>query len=238
MDPKSNTLMTKILCIETATDICSVAVSIDGVLASLVESNDQNSHSEKLTVFIEEALAKAGVPLTELSAVAVSMGPGSYTGLRIGVSTAKGFCFGLNIPLIAISTLQSIAWGAKKFMPKNTEVIIPMIDARRMEVYNAHYSSEILPINEVKATVIDDEYITQFDTSLNTLLCGNGAFKCVESMGGLPNITIVNSHCSAENMTVLAQQKFDCEEFESVPYFEPFYLKDYIAAQSYVKGLR
>ncbi len=230
--------MTNILCIETATEVCSVAVSIDGKLSAVVETVDPNSHSEKLTIFIEKVIADAKISLKQLDAVAVSMGPGSYTGLRIGVATAKGFCYGLNIPLIAIPTLQAISWGAKQFADTDTQFIVPMIDARRMEVFFAQYTMDLESVEETKPLIIDDEYKAKLDPSTHYLFCGNGANKCEQIMHDFSNVKISNTLSSAANMVELAQQKFVTNQFEDLAYFEPLYVKEYIAAQSYVKGLR
>lgn len=228
--------MTNILCIETATEVCSVAVSVNGKMVSLRETTDQNSHSERLTVFIQEAIKEANLTLKDIDAVAVSMGPGSYTGLRIGVSAAKGFCFGLGVPLIAVSTLESIAYGAKE----KTEgaLIVPMIDARRMEVYTAIYNSNAELTTKIEAVVVDEDYVKTLSADNHYVMCGNGAPKCQEVLGNLPNVRFEEVSCSAEYLTNIAFQKYNREEFEDVAYFEPFYLKDFIAAQSYVKGLR
>ncbi len=228
--------MVNILCIETATEVCSVAVSVNGKLVSIRETVDQNSHSEKLTLFIQEVIKEANLSLNDIHAVAVSMGPGSYTGLRIGVSTAKGFCFGLGVPLIAISTLQSIAFGARE--NENNCIIVPMIDARRMEVYTALFDSNANLTTKIEAVVIDNEYLSTLNPDNSYLLCGNGAPKCAEIFQNISNIKIKNTVCSSAHLTELAFQKYNNEEFEDVAYFEPFYLKDFIAAQSYVKGLR
>jgi tRNA threonylcarbamoyladenosine biosynthesis protein TsaB len=229
--------MTNILCIETATEVCSVAVSIDGKCASIRHTTDQNSHSERLTVFVNEVLNEASLSLTDLNAVAISMGPGSYTGLRIGTSAAKGFCFGLNIPLIAISTLQAIANGAKPFV-NEAETIVPMIDARRMEVYSTWFSSMLHQQKEIEAVIVDQEYLEALSSDRQFVMCGNGAAKCAQLLLPHEHARIVDIACSSAYMCDLAYQKFICHEFENVAYFEPFYLKEFIAAKSHVKGLR
>lgn len=228
--------MTNILCIETATEICSVAVSINGKMVSLRETTDQNSHSERLTTFIQEAIKEANLNLKDIDAVAVSMGPGSYTGLRIGVSAAKGFCFGLGVPLIAVSTLESIAFGVKD--NADGALIVPMIDARRMEVYTAIYNSNAELTTKIEAEVVDEDYVKTLSADNNYVMCGNGAPKCQEVLSNLPNVRFEEVLCSAKFLTEIAFQKYNREEFEDVAYFEPFYLKDFIAAHSYVKGLR
>jgi tRNA threonylcarbamoyladenosine biosynthesis protein TsaB len=230
--------MTKILCLETATEICSVAISINGQVVGLKETSDQNSHSEKLTVFIAELLEECGLSIRDIDAVAVSMGPGSYTGLRIGTSSAKGFCYALDIPLIAVSTLQAIANGAKNLVKTNGIQIIPMIDARRMEVYTATYDVDLSIIEAVRAVVVDEYFVEQLSKASPMFFCGNGALKCASILEIIPNVIIQDLPCSASFMASIAQEKFSNQQFEDVAYFEPFYLKDFIAAQSYVKGLR
>jgi tRNA threonylcarbamoyladenosine biosynthesis protein TsaB len=230
--------MTKILCIETATEICSVAISLNNNLINYREACDQNSHSEKITIFVEEILAESSIKLTEIDAIAISMGPGSYTGLRIGTSTAKGFCFALNIPLIAVSTLQAIAFGAKKYNTTTNGLIIPMIDARRMEIYTATYASDLAVVEDVKSVVVDDEYIQTLPSDIPLIFCGNGVPKCTSLLEQKSNAILTNIGSSARYMAELAFEKYNKEQFEDVAYFEPFYLKDFIAAKSYVKGLR
>ena len=147
--------MPLILSLETATTNCSVALASDGKVVASRSINSGYSHSEKINVFIQEVIAQAGVTLKDLQAVAVSSGPGSYTGLRIGISTAKGLCYALDIPLIAINTLDAMAQG---FNARKDELIVPMIDARRMEVYSAVYDSEKKRVSEIEAIVVDNQY--------------------------------------------------------------------------------
>ena len=149
--------MPLILSLETATTNCSVALASDGKVVASRSINSGYSHSEKINVFIEEVIAQAGVTLKDLQAVAVSSGPGSYTGLRIGISTAKGLCYALDIPLIAINTLDAMAQG---FNARKDELIVPMIDARRMEVYSAVYDSEKKRVSEIEAIVVDNQYLS------------------------------------------------------------------------------
>lgn len=230
--------MTKILCIETATEVCSVAISVDGVSVQYRETSDQNSHSERLTVIIVELLKACSLTVSDLDAVAVSMGPGSYTGLRIGTSTAKGFCYGLGIPLIAISTLEAIANGAKQSLPENQGVFIPMIDARRMEVYTATYAHDLSLLDEVQAKIVDEEFVKSLSSETSMIFCGNGVEKCKSLLQNLPHAIFAEGISSARFMADLVYEKFKKEQFEDVAYFEPFYLKEFIAAKSYVKGLR
>lgn len=230
--------MTNILCIETATEICSVALSIDGKMVSCRETSDLNSHSERLTVFIAEILSESNISIRNLDAVAISMGPGSYTGLRIGTSTAKGFCFALDIPLIAVSTLASIANGARQRYDTVGKLLIPMIDARRMEVYMAVYADDLSLIDEVKAVVVDEDFLQTLEGSTSMVFCGNGVEKCADLLRQHPKMELTDVLSSAAFMADIAYEKFNNQQFEDLAYFEPFYLKDFIAAQSYVKGLR
>ena len=237
--------MTLILHIETATQVCSVALSANGSITQLRESSEKNSHSATVTVFIEEVMKNAGIPFSALDAVAVSKGPGSYTGLRIGVSTAKGICYALDKPLIAISTLQSLAAGAKKGLesrhvgtPALPVLLCPMIDARRMEVYNAIYDMKLKPSRDIRAEIIDE---TSFATELeqhHIWFFGDGADKCKPLLHSHPHAHFIDDfQLSAVYMACLAEEKFDQSEFEDVVYFEPYYLKDFIPGIAKVKGL-
>ena len=166
--------MATILCIETTTTNCSVALSIDGIVVSLKEENDKKySHAEKLHLFIEEVLVKSEITKDKLDAIAVSKGPGSYTGLRIGVSAAKGLCFALEIPLISIPTLEALAYQVK-----NTDgIIVPMLDARRLEVYSAVFSKDKIQIRATRAEVLDDHSFTNYLNDHTIYLIGNGVEK-------------------------------------------------------------
>jgi tRNA threonylcarbamoyladenosine biosynthesis protein TsaB len=233
--------MATILHIETATQVCSVALSAGGVISHIRESREKNSHSATVTVFIEEVMKSACLPFTALDAVAVSMGPGSYTGLRIGVSTAKGVCYALDRPLIAISTLQSLAAGMtlEMEMPSQKILLCPMIDARRMEVYNALYHTDLEIARDIRAEIIRE---TSFEAELEqhqVWFFGDGAEKCRPLLGKHPNARFVDDfHLSASFMVKLAEEKFNRHEFEDVVYFEPYYLKDFIPGIPKVKGLR
>ncbi|TFG78029.1 MAG: tRNA (adenosine(37)-N6)-threonylcarbamoyltransferase complex dimerization subunit type 1 TsaB [Flavobacteriales bacterium] len=216
--------MAQILNIETATTNCSVGVAKDGVIMALKEDNSPNySHSEQLHRFIEEVLADAGLNFSDLDAIAVSKGPGSYTGLRIGVSAAKGLCFSLDLPLIAIPTLESMAQQATK-----RAFIIPMLDARRMEVYAAVFDQNLQMVRETRAEIIDDHSFEAFIQKGEVLFLGSGAQKCKEVLSG-PNIYF-NSEAvpSAREMAALSYRKFLTKKFEDVAYFEPLYLKDFL----------
>ena len=216
--------MALILNIETATKNCSVALSKDGRTLAIRELSEQNfSHAEKLHVFIEELFAESHLKLQDLSAIAVSQGPGSYTGLRIGVSAAKGLCYALSIPLIAVDTLEILA---RKINISNG-TILPMIDARRLEVYSAFFDSNYAKIRETKAEIIDENSFQEETEILH--LIGDGAMKFKEILTGekfkyYPEMQFP----SATEMSLISFQKFQNKQFEDVAYFEPFYLKDFV----------
>ena len=216
--------MALILNIETATKNCSVALSKDGKTLAIRELSEQNySHAEKLHVFIEELLLETNVALKDLKAISVSQGPGSYTGLRIGVSSAKGLCYALSIPLIAVDTLEILA---RKINISNG-TILPMIDARRLEVYSAFFDSNYAKIREIKAEIIDKNSF-QDETEILHLI-GDGAMKFKEILTDekfkyYPEIQFP----SAAEMSLISFQKFQNNQFEDVAYFEPFYLKDFV----------
>ncbi len=229
--------MAIILHIETATEVCSVAVANNYKLLALKETEGGNSHSANLTIFIEEVMKQAGLTLKDLDAVAVSKGPGSYTGLRIGVSVAKGFCYGLDIPMIAVDTLKAMAWSASD--GNDADVLYcPMIDARRMEVYAAIYDKNNNTFREVKADIVDELTYKEYLDKNIVMFFGNGAEKCREILTAHPNARILdNNFTSSVGMITLAADKYEHKQFEDVAYFEPFYLKDFIAAKPIVKGL-
>lgn len=234
--------MTNILHIETATQVCSVALSSGNELVLLKESNEKNNHSASLTVFIDEIMKAAGLPYGSLDAVAVSMGPGSYTGLRIGVSAAKGICFGTDKPLIAIPTLQSMAAGAKKEIDsaiwQTPSLFCPMIDARRMEVYNALYNPDLTIFREIRAEIISEASFNEELSNYKAWFFGDGAAKCKTHLENHPNARFIDDfQPSASHMITLAMEKFAHSIFEDVAYFEPFYLKDFIPGIPRVKGL-
>jgi len=229
-----------ILHIETATQVCSVALSSGNELLLLKESNEKNNHSASLTVFIEAIMKAAGMAYGSLDAVAVSMGPGSYTGLRIGVSAAKGICFAIDKPLIAVSTLLSMAAGVKKGMKSlGTPILFcPMIDARRMEVYNALYNTDLTTFREIRAEIISETSFNEELTNRQVWFFGDGAAKCKPSLENHPNSRFIDDfQPSASHMISLALEKFTHSIFEDVAYFEPFYLKDFIPGIPKVKGL-
>lgn len=233
--------MATILCIESATPICSIALVQDGAVISLQETDVIQSHAASLMEFIQQALVSAKLDISAIDAVAVSKGPGSYTGLRIGVSTAKGLCFATNKPLIGIGTLKSMAMGMIKAYPASepSTLFCPMIDARRMEVYTAVYDNSATEIIPVSAKIIDE---SSFDTLLKThtvVFAGDGSAKCRKSLEHHPNAKFLKQEIvSAAHMASLSDEAFLKGSFENVAYFEPYYLKDFIAGKSIVKGLR
>jgi len=243
--------MALILCLETATENCSVALFRDELLLGIRESSARNVHSSVLTLFIEEITREAGVPLSALDAVAISMGPGSYTGLRIGVATAKGLCYALDRPMIAVSTLQAMAVGIGDEItqknsgsvglaaPASSFLICPMIDARRMEVYCALYDDQCREVEAVRAEIIDPGSFGPILGRGRVVFGGEGAQKCRPSLEAHPNALFLDHFkASAQFMIHLAMAKFNRLEFENLAYFEPFYLKDFIAGKPSVKGLR
>lgn len=217
--------MALILCIETTTTNCSVSLSKDGKSIGLQEFDSQKySHSEKLHLFIRQVCEETGFSLKELQAVAVSKGPGSYTGLRIGVSAAKGLCFALDIPLIGIETLQILA---QKVNPKEVDYIIPMLDARRMEVYTAVFDSQRNQIIPTEAKILEENSFQEYANHSKVIFIGNGVKK-FEEISPLPQAIFMESNPSAENMCLIAERAFQQNDFEDLAYFEPYYLKDFV----------
>ena len=224
--------MSYILNIDTATDICSIAVSCEGKMLSLVEEPN-NNHASRITLMIEEALAAAAINIKDLAAVAMSNGPGSYTSLRVGTSTAKGICYALDIPLIAVDTLTALAYSACKDMDVADALYCPMIDARRMEVYMILFgknkeNTEGAPLTIIEAlnNVIIDENAFQnyFDQGKKIVLTGNGAAKCKAVINSV-NILHVDKHCSAAHLIPLSTEAFLKKAFVDVAYHTPRYLK-------------
>ncbi|PCH98144.1 MAG: tRNA (adenosine(37)-N6)-threonylcarbamoyltransferase complex dimerization subunit type 1 TsaB [Bacteroidetes bacterium] len=226
--------MALLISLETATRVCSVALARDGKVIAVRESSEDQSHSSQITVFIEEVLAKAGVGMHELEGIAVSEGPGSYTGLRIGVSTAKGLCYALNIPLIAISTLRAMALGASTEHDKSENTLFcPVIDARRMEVYYGLYNGNNDEVGEVKAEVVEEAFLKNHFQENRIVFFGDAIEKCQEILKDNPKAQFLQNHLpTASNMAILAERKFNAKQFEDMAYFEPFYLKDFVAVKS------
>lgn len=225
--------MAIILNLETATTNCSVSIAKNGNVMTLREHNAPNySHSEQLHVFIEEVVQKASLTMKDIHAIAVSKGPGSYTGLRIGVSSAKGLCYALDIPLISVATLRSLAYQGRG---DAYDFIIPLLDARRMEVYSAVYGSHLNEIRETKAEIIDENSFSEYTQKGKVLLLGSGAQKCREFLKH-PNVNYdIEAIPSANDMANLSFEKYQKKNFEDLAYFEPFYLKDFILQKKKVK---
>lgn len=222
--------MPYILSIETATEVCSVAVSNGNQIIFYKEETEGPSHAVLLGQFVNEAVEELRKANIKLDAVAVSCGPGSYTGLRIGVSEAKGLCYGLNIPLIAINTLKIMAHGVLKQSEVGKETLLcPMIDARRMEVYDTVYDCSLQEQRAVAADIIDENSFSEFLADKQMVFFGNGAEKC-KSVLHHPNAQFLDYiYPKATDMIQLAEDSFDKREFVDVAYFEPFYLKEFVA---------
>ena len=214
--------MALILCIETGTDICSVGIAENGELVSLRESDEGRDHARKVGVFVDEILKENRLDPDDLDAVAVGKGPGSYTGLRIGVSFAKGLCYGLRKPLVAVGSLDALCEVAREDYEAGIlavedwerAVLCPMVDARRMEVYTQLFDAQGRPLTEVSAEVVD---------------VGSGAAKCADV---LSDAVLVHVAPSARGLARLAQTAFDGGDFADLAYFEPFYLKDFVVTTS------
>lgn len=219
--------------------VCSVALAVDGIVKAIQESRIKNAHAESVTVFSQEVLNQAGYSFDDLDAVAVSKGPGSYTGLRIGVSTAKGFCFAQDIPLISVNTLKAMAFGLQLQHNDDAYLYCPMIDARRMEVYVAIFNQKLETVTETKAEIIDENSFNDVLASNKMLFAGDGAEKCKTFLSQNNNALFIDDFFpSASFLSMLAEEKYQKELFEDVAYFEPFYLKDFVAGIPRVKGLR
>lgn len=219
-----------ILNIETATEVCSVAVSKQSKIIFQKEETEGPSHAVLLGRFVNEAIEYLRSENIKLDAIAVSCGPGSYTGLRIGVSEAKGLCFGLNIPLIAVSTLQLLAHGViERELTNSPAVLCPMIDARRMEVYDSLFDNKLNILKPVSADIIDENSFADTLKDNKVFFFGNGAEKCRNILQH-PNATFIdNIYPSAADMMKLAEAAYKDKTFVDVAYFEPFYLKEFVA---------
>ena len=234
--------MSLILCIETGTDICSVGIARDGELISLRESDEGRDHAKKVGVFVDELLRETGISPDELDAVAVGMGPGSYTGLRIGVSFAKGLCYGLGMPLVAVGWLDAMAAvaiedndaGILDVDNWENAVLCPMVDARRMEVYTRLFDAKGNALSDVTAEVVTEQTFADVRRERQLVMFGNGAAKCREV---LHDATYINITPSARGLARLAEQRLSAGQTEDIAYFEPFYLKDFIVIPSKKKLL-
>lgn len=229
--------MALILCIETGTDICSVGIVNDGELISLRESDSGRDHAKKVALFVDELLTENSIDPQQLDAVAVGEGPGSYTGLRIGVSFAKGLCYGLGKPLIAVSSLASLASvaiedykaGIVDIENWDSALLCPMIDARRMEVYTQVFDSTGKALSATSAEVVDEHTLSSLrSTTDHFVVFGSGAAKCAEILGA----ELIDVTPSVRGMAALAEEKYNRGEFADVAYFEPYYLKDFVVTTS------
>lgn len=224
-----------ILQIETATASCSVALANGGEVLAVKQLSGRGVHAEMITLFIEEVIALAGIKYNDLDAIAVSSGPGSYTGLRIGISTAKGLCFSLEKPLIATETLEAMSSGAvqrRKSLVDSEMLLCPMIDARRMEVYTAVFKADGTRVRPTSAEVINKLSFQNLLRDNNILFFGDGAEKCREILGLSANAHFLTGFInSAADLTQTALERFEKRMFEDVAYFEPYYLKDFIAGK-------
>lgn len=236
--------MALILSIETGTDICSVALANDGELMALRESDEGRDHAKKVALFVDELLRETGVQPSDLDAVAVGKGPGSYTGLRIGVSFAKGLCYALNIPLIAVGSLNALTEVAREDYDAGildvedeewaSAVLCPMVDARRMEVYTQVFDNSGNALSDVVAEVVAENSFNEWRERGKFVMFGNGAAKCTEL---LPDALLVSVSPSARGIVRLAEEAFTAGAFEDIAYFEPFYLKEFLVIPSKKKLL-
>ena len=252
--------MERILLIETSTALCSTALAEDGVITAYRESSAPKAHASLTAVFVQEMLAERGITLSDCDAVCVSKGPGSYTGLRVGVSTAKGLCFGADKPLLAVGTLDTLVAQAvaDRSLDVNSDpvvtadhsldatsgrltvipdqigdplFIIPMIDARRMEVYSAVFSPDGIQITETTPVIVDENSFAEYLEQGPVLFIGDGAGKCADVIKH-PNAHFCQCHPKASSMLSPAVAALRAGNFEDVAYFEPFYLKEFVATVS------
>lgn len=226
-----------ILLIETATPVCSVALAQDQQILAELHSAEANAHSSKLSIFVDQLFRQCGIQPTDLDAVCVSSGPGSYTGLRIGVSSAKGFAYALSVPLVSVPTLQGMAMQYYSQHPDYQGLVCPMIDARRMECYTAVYSRQGV-VKSVCADIIEAGIYDSYLNDNEVVFCGDGAEKTRSILGIHPNARYaVEFQISAAGLLPIALQKLAANQIEDVAYFEPYYLKDFVAKRSVVRGL-
>jgi len=237
--------MTRILNIETATPLCSVVLSDDGKILSIRETLEEKSHAAQLAVFINEILNETGTTIKDLHAIAVGKGPGSYTGLRIGISTAKGICYGANLPLIATGTLDIMTMQVMHTYSEQIHqwlnipgtLLCPLIDARRMEVFTSFFDHKGQEYSKPSAIVIDHSTFKDILKERRVIFFGSGMKKCKPLLEHNNAFFIEDVLPHASALSIIAQNKFHRKDFEDIAYFEPFYLKDFIATIS-KKGLR
>ena len=225
-----------IICLETATNICSVALCDGAGVISMRQNSELKSHASMLTIFIDELLREYGIRAKDLEAIAVSKGPGSYTGLRIGVSVAKGIAYAASIPLIGVDTTLSMFWGLSgtQYYSSGNEVsylYCPMLDARRMEIYYALYDSDGNTVKEISAEVIDENSFSNIPVSKRIIFFGDGAVKCKEIIKRNNTFFVDDFKISASYMFIPASKALKTHDYEDIAYFEPFYLKDFIASK-------
>jgi len=227
-----------ILIIETSTEICSVALAKDGQLIDLIESDEGQNHARLVTVFAEDLLKRNNIKSGNLAAVAVSKGPGSYTGLRIGVSTAKGICYASGIPLIAVGTLEAMAKHvslnrSNYHLPESSSLLFcPMIDARRMEVFSMLLEQDGRVLKPISAEIINETTLANELIENQVVFFGNGSEKCKNVLFSANALFLTDVKASAQHMIELVWEAYNKNQFEDVAYFEPFYLKDFIALVS------
>ena len=226
-------MMRRLILIETSTSLCSTALVEDGKVVCERLSEEPRAHASMTAPYVSEMLKEKGLKVSDCDAVAVGKGPGSYTGLRVGVSTAKGLCFGAGIPLISIGTLDTLAWQAldEGLVPEECKYIIPMIDARRMEVYTGVFTPDCRQISPTVASVVTKDSFKEYLAEGPVLFIGDGAGKCKETINN-PNAVFVQFCPKASGMTRPAIAALDEGRFEDVAYFEPFYLKEFVTTVS------
>lgn len=225
--------MSRIILIETSTPLCSTALVEDGKVVCERLSDEPRAHASKTALFVSEMLSEKGLKVSDCDAVAVSKGPGSYTGLRVGVSTAKGLCFGAGIPMISVGTLDTLVWQALdgNMLPEGCRYIIPMIDARRMEVYTGIFTPDGKQISPTVAQIIDADSFKDQLAEGPVLFIGDGADKCKDTLTS-PNARFIQCCPKAASMMHPVIDALEAKRFEDVAYFEPFYLKEFITTVS------
>jgi tRNA threonylcarbamoyladenosine biosynthesis protein TsaB len=225
-----------IICLETATNLCSVALCNSVGVISMRESNESKSHASMLTVFIDEIFKETGIMAHDLEAIAVSKGPGSYTGLRIGVSVAKGIAYAASIPLIGIETTISMFWGISGSLNEKhgadiNTLFCPMLDARRMEIYYAIYNAAGNPVKDISAEIITENSFSHIPESQKIIFFGDGSAKCKEVIKRTNTYFADDFRISAAHMHKPVFQAIKDNHYENVAYFEPYYLKDFITSK-------
>ncbi|HEY9008638.1 tRNA (adenosine(37)-N6)-threonylcarbamoyltransferase complex dimerization subunit type 1 TsaB [Ohtaekwangia sp.] len=219
--------MALILSLETSTSVCSVALHDHGKLIAVAEIRKEQSHAAKLAVLVEQVVKLADASLSDVKAIAVAAGPGSYTGLRIGASTAKGLCYALDVPLLAVETLKVMAAQVQQFN-KSDAILCPMIDARRMEVYCQLFDASLNTVNNIEAKIIDEQSFVETLTSNKIIFFGDGAAKCKTVIRHSNALFLEDVVPFATQLGYLANNKFEKNEFEDLVSFEPFYLKEFM----------